>query len=118
TMTTAGLFTLFFEIGYAFLIWRPSTRWLILGMAITLHGFIGVFMGLKTFSLMMLTMNLAFVPPETVRWFVGRVTRRRAGGGPAEAESAREPGKAAKAGALRQDKEPREVAGTPIKRGG
>jgi hypothetical protein len=118
TMTTAGMFTLFFEIGYAFLIWRPSTRWLMLGMAITLHGFIGVFMGLKTFSLMMLTMNLAFVPPETVRWFLGRLTRRRAGGGPAEAEAAREPGKAAKAAALRQDKEPREVAGTQIKRGG
>jgi hypothetical protein len=118
TMTTAGYFTLFFEIGYAFLIWRPSTRWLMLGMAITLHGFIGVFMGLKTFSLMMLTMNLAFVPPETVRWFVGRVTRRRAGGVPTDAEPAREPGKAVKAAALRQDKEPRQVAGTQTKRRG
>jgi hypothetical protein len=118
TMTAAGMFTLVFEIGYAFLIWRPSTRWLMLGMAITLHGFIGVFMGLKTFSLMMLTMNLAFVPPETVRWFVGRVTRRRATAGPAEAEPAREPGKAVKAAALRQDKEPREVAGTQTKRRG
>jgi hypothetical protein len=114
TMTTAGLFTLAFEIGYAFLIWRPATRWVMLGMAITLHGFIGLFMGLKTFSLMMLTMNLAFVPPETVRWLVRRVTRLRAGGGPAGAEPTRAPGKAAKA-AARQDKE---VAGAQAKRCG
>src|SRR5205807_2580960 len=65
----AGLFTLFFEIGYAYLIWRPRTRWLMLWMAFVLHGFIGVFMGLKTFSLMMLTLNLAFVPAESLRRF-------------------------------------------------
>jgi hypothetical protein len=77
TMNTAGLFTLFFEISYAYLIWRPRTRWLMLWMAFVLHGFIGVFMGLKTFSLMMLTMNLAFVPPETMRRF-GQWCERRA----------------------------------------
>jgi hypothetical protein len=114
TMTTAGMFTLVFEIGYAFLIWRPATRWLMLGMAITLHGFIGIFMGLKTFSLLMLTMNLAFVPPETVRWFVSRLTRRRT----AEAEPAREAIKAAKPAGTRQDKEAREVAAAQSKRGG
>jgi hypothetical protein len=69
-ITSSGLFTLFFEISYAFLIWRPSTRWLILTMAIILHGFIGIFMGLKTFSLMMLVMNMAFLSPETVRRFL------------------------------------------------
>jgi hypothetical protein len=77
TMTTAALFTLSFEISYAFLIWRPRTRWLLLSMAFVLHGLIGVFMGLKTFSLMMLTMNLAFVPPETMRWLLRKVTRGR-----------------------------------------
>ncbi len=76
TMTGAGLFTLFFEIAYAFLIWKRSTRWLILWMAILLHGFIGLFMGLKTFSLMMLAMNLAFVPPETARRLLGLVSGR------------------------------------------
>jgi hypothetical protein len=73
-MTAAGLFTLTFEIGYAFLIWRPSTRWVILGMAVTLHGFIGLFMGLKTFSLMMLVMNMAFLDPDSVRRFLARWT--------------------------------------------
>jgi hypothetical protein len=70
-ITSSGIFTLFFEISYAFLIWRPSTRWLILTMAIILHGFIGVFMGLKTFSLMMLVMNMAFLNPEKVKRFLG-----------------------------------------------
>jgi hypothetical protein len=74
-ITGAGLFTLAFEISYPFLIWRPATRWVILSMAIILHGFIGVFMGLKTFSLMMLVMNMAFLPPQTVRAFLGSFTR-------------------------------------------
>jgi hypothetical protein len=67
SMTIAGLFTLTFEIAYVFLVWRASTRWVILGMAITLHGFIGLFMGLKTFSLMMLIMNMAFLSPAMVK---------------------------------------------------
>ena len=60
--TTFGCyFTLAFEVGYAFLIWWPRTRWLYLGMAIMLHGTIAVFMGLKTFSMIMLVMNMAFL---------------------------------------------------------
>jgi hypothetical protein len=68
-MTMGTLFTLAFEIGFPFLIWRPGTRWVVIGMAVTLHGGIGLFMGLKTFSMMMLTMVLSFVPPEVLhRW--------------------------------------------------
>jgi hypothetical protein len=70
-LTTAAYFTLTFEIGYAFLVWRRSTRWVMLGMAITLHGFIGLFMGLKTFSLMMLVMNMAFLKTEEATWAIG-----------------------------------------------
>ena len=117
TMTTAGMFTLFFEIGYAFLIWRPSTRWLMLGMAITLHGFIGIFMGLKTFSLIMLTMNLAFVPPETIRWFVRRLTGSWARPGTGALAPALELGIAGKPVASQPDKEEQPVAGSSIKRG-
>jgi hypothetical protein len=65
-MTGGGLFTLAFEIGYIFLIWQPRTRWLFLAAAILLHGFIGLFMGLKTFSMMMLVMNMAFLKKEEV----------------------------------------------------
>ena len=57
----AGISTLAFEIAYPFLIWKPNTRWLFLSGAIFLHGFIGLFMGLKTFSLMMLVFNMAFL---------------------------------------------------------
>lgn len=67
-MTGGGLFTLAFEIGYAFLIWRPRMRWVFLGAAILLHGGIGFFMGLKTFSLMMLVMNMAFLRKEEALW--------------------------------------------------
>ncbi len=74
-LTTAGYFTLAFEIGYAFLVWRPSLRWVMLSGAIMLHGLIGIFMGLKTFSFMMLVLNMAFLKPEEVRsvfsWFHG-----------------------------------------------
>ncbi len=65
-LTFACYFTLAFEIGYAFLIWRPSLRWLFLIAAILLHGLIGLFMGLQTFSLMMLVMNMAFLRHDEV----------------------------------------------------
>ncbi len=67
-MSGGGLFTLVFEIGYAFLVWRPRLRWVFLAAAILLHGGIGLFMGLKTFSLMMLVMNMAFLRKEEVYW--------------------------------------------------
>ena len=67
-MTGSGLFTLSFEIGYAFLIWRPRLRWIFLAAAILLHGGIGLFLGLKTFSLMMLVLNMAFLRKEEVYW--------------------------------------------------
>jgi len=70
-MTTGTYFTLFFEITYAFLIWLRPTRWLLLAMAIVLHGFIGMFMGLKTFSLIMLVMNMAFLTPAEARALAG-----------------------------------------------
>jgi hypothetical protein len=67
TFLTFGTgFTLFFEITYAFLIWRPATRWLMLGMALVLHGLIGLVMGLRTFALIMLIMNMAFLTPGEV----------------------------------------------------
>ncbi len=83
-VTFGCYFTLVFEIGYAFLIWWPRTRWLYLGMAILLHGTIGLIMGLKTFSMIMLVMNMAFLRPEEVSWMLSwfrfaapRTQRRR-----------------------------------------
>ncbi len=67
-LTIGGYFTLCFEIGYTFGIWRPSLRWVFLSGALVLHGLIGLLMGLKTFSLMMLVMNMAFLRKEEVMW--------------------------------------------------
>lgn len=68
------LFTLCFEIGYAFLIWRPATRWAFLAGALILHGLIGLFMGLKTFALIMLVMNMAFLNRREVDWLLSWFT--------------------------------------------
>ncbi|MBI2804360.1 MAG: hypothetical protein HYX68_05170 [Planctomycetes bacterium] len=72
-----GLFTLVFEIGYPFLIWRPRLRWVFLASAIVLHGGIGLFMGLKTFSLIMLVMNMAFLRPAEANWMLERMFNPR-----------------------------------------
>ena len=69
-LTMGCYFTLVFEISYVFLIWLPRTRWVFLGSALMLHGVIGIFMGLKTFSMVMLVMNLAFVRPDEVHRFL------------------------------------------------
>jgi hypothetical protein len=82
---SAGVvFTLVVEIGLPFLIWNRSTRWLFVCGSVLLHTAIGLTMGLTSFSLMMLAMLLAFVPPEAVRNLLGnlgdqarRVTRPR-----------------------------------------
>lgn len=75
-LTGGSLFTLAFEIAYVFLIWRPSLRWLFLASAILLHGLIGVFMGLATFSLIMLVMNMAFLRKEEAQWLLSWVGMR------------------------------------------
>lgn len=95
-LTGACWFTLAFEIGYAFLIWRPRTRWLFLAGAITLHGFIGLLMGLKTFSLMMLVMNMGFLRRDEVDRFF-RLLRFSFKAGPERVEAV---GKAAPIPAL------------------
>jgi Vitamin K-dependent gamma-carboxylase len=73
TMTIGALGTLTFEIGYPFLIWRPGFRTLWLWMAVLLHAGIGMFLGLRTFSFLMLAFNLAFVSPQTVRWVLAKL---------------------------------------------
>jgi hypothetical protein len=70
--------TLAFEIGFAFLIWNRLLRPLILAAAFVLHGLIGLVMGLGAFSAIMLTACLAFVPPESMRWFLNALRRRPA----------------------------------------
>lgn len=66
-MGAGVIFTFFTEIGFPFLVWNRHTRWLMVICSVLLHTNIALFMGLTSFSLMMMAMVLAFVPPEVVR---------------------------------------------------
>src|SRR5579884_733522 len=59
--------TLFLELGFPFLVWNRHTRWFMVCGSVVFHTLIALLMGLVTFSLMMLVLVLAFVPPEAVR---------------------------------------------------
>jgi len=65
-MTGGTLTTLVIEIGFPFLIWNRSMRWPMLAGALFLHMSIGLCMGLLTFAAAILTMAIAFIPPEAV----------------------------------------------------
>jgi hypothetical protein len=69
-MTGGVIFTLMMEIGFPFLVWIRRLRWVMLGMAATLHTGIAVLMGLNTFSLFMLTLLISFVPLEAISWLI------------------------------------------------
>jgi hypothetical protein len=73
TMNAGTWFTLGLEIGFPFLVWHRHTRWVMIVMAVILHLNIAIFMGLVTFSMMMLVLVLSFVPPEAVHRMIGRL---------------------------------------------
>ncbi|HTU93164.1 MAG TPA: HTTM domain-containing protein [Gemmataceae bacterium] len=79
--------TLFLELGLPFLIWNRYMRWFMVSGSVLFHTMIALLMGLVTFSLMMLVLALAFVPPEAVQQallecgkFIRQLWTRRAGG--------------------------------------
>jgi hypothetical protein len=61
------VFTLVLELGFPFLIWNRYTRWVMVCGVVLFHTQIALLMGLVMFSLMMMTLVLAFVPPQYVR---------------------------------------------------
>jgi hypothetical protein len=61
------IFTLFLELGFSVLVWNRYTRWFMVCGVVLFHTQIALLMGLVTFSLMMMALVLAFVPPEYVR---------------------------------------------------
>jgi hypothetical protein len=71
--------TLFLEISFAFLIWNPSWRPVLLFLAVVMHAGIGLFMGMGSFGAAMLTGCLAFVAPATVRRLAEACRRRLPG---------------------------------------
>jgi hypothetical protein len=74
-ITGGVVFTLFLEISFAFLIWVRPLRWVMLTMAVMMHTGIAIFMGLNTFSLMMMGLLLSFVPLDTIHWLLRSLGR-------------------------------------------
>lgn len=58
--------TVFWETFYCFLVWNKITRPICLALAVAVHGGIALFLGMKTFGLMMIIANMAFLSPEFV----------------------------------------------------
>src|SRR5436190_22735732 len=67
--------TIFWETFYCFLVWPKLTRPICLAMAVMVHLGIAMCLGMKTFGMVMIIGNLAFVYPETVRDVVGWLCR-------------------------------------------
>ena len=59
--------TVFWETFYCFLVWPRLTRPICLAMAVAVHGGIALFLGMKTFGLVMIIANLAFLSPDLVQ---------------------------------------------------
>jgi hypothetical protein len=72
-MSAGTAYTLALEIGFPFLVWNRRLRWVMVSAAVFLHTGIGLSMGLVTFSLMMLVLVMAFVPPEAVQAMLNRL---------------------------------------------
>lgn len=62
--------TLIFEIAFCFCVWSPRLRPIMLFSAFLLHAGIGLFMGLISFGVIMLTACMAFISPEGMQWFL------------------------------------------------
>src|SRR5262249_5917360 len=67
---------LFVEISFAFLVWLPRWRLLMVTMALLMHTGIAVFMGLNTFSMMMGVMLLSFLPPHVIEAALAKLRLR------------------------------------------
>ncbi len=69
-------FTLFYEIGFTFLVWNRLWRPVMLCMGAMLHLGITITMGLGSFQITMMVALIAFVKPESARWFVDTLLGR------------------------------------------
>jgi len=69
-MTAGAVFTLFTEISFSYLVWNRRWRPIMVTCSVLMHLGIGLVMGLVVFSLLMLVMVIAFVPPDQIRVWV------------------------------------------------
>jgi len=63
-------YTLVFEISFIFLVWNRLLRPIMLFGAFALHAGIGLFMGLGSFGVAMLTGCSAFINPDGLAWVI------------------------------------------------
>ncbi len=71
-------FTIFYEVGFTFLVWNRLWRPVMLFLGAMLHIGISLSMGLGSFQVTMMVALIAFVKPESARWFVDTILRRTA----------------------------------------
>lgn len=74
-MFGGAVFTLFLELSFPYLVWRPRWRWIMISGSILLHTGICLLMGLGAFGMAMLTMVLCFIPSEIVQQTIGRIKK-------------------------------------------
>jgi hypothetical protein len=78
--------TVFWELSYCVLVWPRLLRPLVIGAAVVTHLGIAIALGMKTFGLVMLIGNVAFISPALARKILDRRTEQgRAGEGVAVA---------------------------------
>lgn len=72
------VYSVMLELSFSFLVWDRRWRWLMICASVLMHLGIGLFMGLTTFSLMMMVFVCSFIPPETVHRAVANLQERLA----------------------------------------
>jgi len=70
------IFTFMVELGFPFLVWNRRLRWLMITLAVAMHTGIALSMGLRTFSMMMIVMDLSFVPQPVVHRLLGMLREK------------------------------------------
>jgi hypothetical protein len=68
--------TVFWELFYPVLVWRPLWRPVMLLGAVAVHAGLAIALGMITFGLVMLIGNMAFLSPLLVEAVVQKITRR------------------------------------------
>jgi len=70
SLSGMAVFTLFTEISFSYLVWNRRLRPVMVTCSVLMHLGIGLIMGLVVFSMLMLAMVIAFVPPDQIRAWV------------------------------------------------
>ena len=70
--------TIFWETFYCATVWPRFLRPWTIAMAVAVHGGIALGLGMITFGLMMIVVNMSFISPQTMKSIIAKITRRLA----------------------------------------